>query len=274
MLPAFIVRRPLVGTVVSSMPFLDGGGPCACSDGLDDAASWHAAVGRGAPRGAGVGRDALRAAADRRRRADRSTRSTWPWPLPADPGTLWRAAGRQRPQPGPEGGAGRAVRRVRRGARSSTSSTGSSPRACGSWARRCTRGVSSPPSSMPLATGRGSALVRKGETPIGGLVALAFRDSLTVPWASCASAYSPLCPNMLLYWETIRAACADGFRAVRLRPLDPRFGHLSVQAAVGRRGGAALLVHDSDPAARSRRAHGIGTHGAARRVLAASAAGR
>jgi CelD/BcsL family acetyltransferase involved in cellulose biosynthesis len=57
-----------------------------------------------------------------------------------------------------------------------------------------------------------TAVVRQGETPVGGLVALAFRDVLTVPWASCASAYRRLCPNMLLYWETIRAAGADGFR--------------------------------------------------------------
>ena len=27
-LPAFVVRRPFVGTVVTSMPFLDSGGPC------------------------------------------------------------------------------------------------------------------------------------------------------------------------------------------------------------------------------------------------------
>jgi hypothetical protein len=30
-LPAFVVRRPLLGTVVASMPFLDGGGPCAAT---------------------------------------------------------------------------------------------------------------------------------------------------------------------------------------------------------------------------------------------------
>src|SRR5437867_995688 len=30
-LPAFVVRRPLVGAMVTSMPFLDSGGPCAAS---------------------------------------------------------------------------------------------------------------------------------------------------------------------------------------------------------------------------------------------------
>ena len=45
-LPAFVVRRPVGGTVVTSMPFLDGGGPCSSSFGLGDAlASLHGVVG-------------------------------------------------------------------------------------------------------------------------------------------------------------------------------------------------------------------------------------
>src|SRR4051812_44583170 len=34
-LPAFVVRRPLFGTVVTSMPFLDSGGPCSASPEID-----------------------------------------------------------------------------------------------------------------------------------------------------------------------------------------------------------------------------------------------
>ena len=34
-LPAFVVRRPLFGTVVTSMPFLDSGGPCSPTEALD-----------------------------------------------------------------------------------------------------------------------------------------------------------------------------------------------------------------------------------------------
>jgi len=56
------------------------------------------------------------------------------------------------------------------------------------------------------------ALARKGATPVGGLVAVAFKDVLAVPWASCLREYLTLCPNMLLYWETIRAGCLEGFR--------------------------------------------------------------
>src|SRR2546427_11258796 len=53
---------------------------------------------------------------------------------------------------------------------------------------------------------------RKGGTPVGGLVALAFKDRLAVPWASCLKEYLSLCPNMLLYWEVLRTACVEGFR--------------------------------------------------------------
>jgi FemAB-related protein (PEP-CTERM system-associated) len=55
------------------------------------------------------------------------------------------------------------------------------------------------------------AVVSKGSIRIGGLVSVAYDEVLTVPWASCLREYSSLCPNMLLYWETIRAACREGF---------------------------------------------------------------
>ncbi|HEU5320732.1 MAG TPA: GNAT family N-acetyltransferase, partial [Methylomirabilota bacterium] len=56
-------------------------------------------------------------------------------------------------------------------------------------------------------------VVCKGATVVGGLIALAFKDVLTVPWASCLSQHLSLCPNMLLYWETMRAACREGLRS-------------------------------------------------------------
>jgi CelD/BcsL family acetyltransferase involved in cellulose biosynthesis len=56
-------------------------------------------------------------------------------------------------------------------------------------------------------------IVRRGGEAIGGLVALAHGDTLTVPWASCLPQHFALCPNMLLYWDAIRSACAEGFRA-------------------------------------------------------------
>src|SRR5204863_6015010 len=55
-------------------------------------------------------------------------------------------------------------------------------------------------------------LVRKDSTVIGGLIALAFKDTLVVPWASSLRRHFALCPNVLLYWETLALACRDGFR--------------------------------------------------------------
>jgi serine/alanine adding enzyme len=55
-------------------------------------------------------------------------------------------------------------------------------------------------------------LVRRRGEAVGGLMALAFKDSLLVPWAACRKEHFPLRPNMLLYWQTIRYACSQGFR--------------------------------------------------------------
>src|SRR5262249_10887988 len=49
-------------------------------------------------------------------------------------------------------------------------------------------------------------------TTAGGLVTIALNDRVTVPWATCLREFFPLCPNMLLYWEAVRAACAAGYR--------------------------------------------------------------
>jgi len=53
-------------------------------------------------------------------------------------------------------------------------------------------------------------IVRKGITPVGGLIALAHNDTVTVPWASCLPEYFSLCPNMLLYWTMLEQATTAG----------------------------------------------------------------
>jgi CelD/BcsL family acetyltransferase involved in cellulose biosynthesis len=55
-------------------------------------------------------------------------------------------------------------------------------------------------------------LVRRGREVIGGLVALSFRDTVLVPWASSDRRYFHLCPNNLLYWTAIRDAALAGAR--------------------------------------------------------------
>ena len=85
-----------------------------------------------------------------------------------------------------------------------------SPRACATSGRPCTSPFLR---SVLLEFGDRAriVLVRKDRVAVGGLVTIAFEDRLAVPWAACLQEYFSLCPNMLLYWETLRHACDDGF---------------------------------------------------------------
>ncbi len=56
-------------------------------------------------------------------------------------------------------------------------------------------------------------LVRRGAEVVGGLVALTFRDTVVVPWASSDRRYFSMSPNNLLYWTAIRDAILAGRRA-------------------------------------------------------------
>ncbi len=55
-------------------------------------------------------------------------------------------------------------------------------------------------------------LVHQGNQTIGGGVCLFFKDTILVPWASSLREYFALCPNNLLYWEAIRWGCEKGYR--------------------------------------------------------------
>jgi FemAB-related protein (PEP-CTERM system-associated) len=209
LLPAFIVRRPLVGTIVTSMPFLDGGGPCACSATLASGLVRHL-LDEARREGAGVVE--LRCA----QRLDigwepATHKVNMVLPLMADAGMLWRQLDRS-------------VRnQVRKAERAGLSVEFGEAEKLDEFYRFFAarmRDLGSPVHARAFfratleAFGKRArvGLVRKGQTPIGGLIALTFRDMVVVPWASCAKEYFALCPNMLLYWETIRAACIDGFR--------------------------------------------------------------
>ncbi len=56
------------------------------------------------------------------------------------------------------------------------------------------------------------ALVDAGDAVIGGAVCLYFRDTVLVPWASSLRSFFRYCPNNLLYWEVLRAACDAGYQ--------------------------------------------------------------
>ncbi|HEU5321554.1 MAG TPA: GNAT family N-acetyltransferase, partial [Methylomirabilota bacterium] len=51
---------------------------------------------------------------------------------------------------------------------------------------------------------------------VGAAVCLVFRDTVMVPWVSSRREAFHLCPNFVLYWEVVRAACRDGYRTLDL----------------------------------------------------------
>ena len=207
MLPAFIVRRPLFGTVVSSMPFLDSGGPCSPSASLA-----ARLVGRLLDEAGRIGARSveLRCAAPLtigHLPVEHKVNMTLP--LPPDPDLLWRRLDKS-------------VRnQVRKAERAGlTVEAGGVEHLAAFYdvfAARM-RDLGSPVHARrfmeAVLASFGSrariVLIRRNAETVGGLVAIRFNDRLAVPWAACLQEYFPLCPNMLLYWETLRSACAEG----------------------------------------------------------------
>ena len=208
-LPAFIVRRPMLGTIVTSMPFLDAGGPCSSSPSLADAL-----VARLIDESRAVGARAVELRCTQPLRLGvrpMESKVTLTLSLPADPDLLWR----QLPK---------SIRnRVRRATRSGLSvELGGVENLAPFYdvfAARM-RDLGSPVHALAflraVLDGFGQrawiALVRKDDAVVGGLVAIGFKDTLVVPWASCRKEFFSLDPNALLYWKTLEMACAQGFR--------------------------------------------------------------
>jgi len=206
-LPAFIVRRPLAGSIVTSMPFLDSGGPCG------DAVLGRRLVDRLIAEAGHLGADAVDIRCAQRLHVDVEPlehKVNMILRLPPRPDQLWS-------------GLSSTVRnQIRKAQRSGLTIE------CAGWsavpefysifATRM-RELGSPVHGRPFFEAVFDAfgsraqlmLVRKGDAAVGGLIALSFNNTVVVPWASCLKEHFALCPNMLLYWETIRAACAAGF---------------------------------------------------------------
>jgi FemAB-related protein (PEP-CTERM system-associated) len=209
LLPAFIVRRPFVGDVVTSMPFLDGGGPTAASAELIEPL-----ITRLVEEAAQSGARTIELRSPRRlglTSPPQEHKVNLVLTLAPDADVVWRALDR---------GARSEIRKAERSGLSVV--CGGIEQVDGFYAVFASRmrELGSPVHAKSFFTTMVEAfrdrarvmIVRKDDTIIGGLVALATGDVLTVPWASCLTEYRSLCPNMLLYWETIRAACRDGFR--------------------------------------------------------------
>lgn len=207
-LPAFLTRSRLFGSVLTSMPFLDTGGPCSSSAHLSKQLM-NALIERG--RTLGVKWVEFRC-------TEKFDLPVMPatekigliLSLARDPDVLWRSLG------------AKVRNQVRKAQRSEMSYQLGGAELLSEFYDVFVvnmRDLGSPVHSIKFfaavldAFGARAriAIVRKGNTPVGGLLAIAFKNTFTVPWASSLGQYRSLCPNMLLYWETIQAACQEGF---------------------------------------------------------------
>lgn len=55
-------------------------------------------------------------------------------------------------------------------------------------------------------------LVTYGGKTIGGAIAIYFKETMEVPWASSWRKYFKYCPNNLLYWKAIERGCQKGYK--------------------------------------------------------------
>jgi FemAB-related protein (PEP-CTERM system-associated) len=205
-LPAFVVRRPLLGTVVTSMPFLDSGGPCSTSASLD-AVLVERLIAEARHRGARLVelRCANRLPIDVEPLENKVNMTL----VLDDPAAMWRRLGK---------GVRNQIRKAERaGLTVEYGGAGGLAAFYETFSARM-HDLGSPVHALSFlsrvveAFGPRArvALVKKGGATIGGLVALRFNDRIVVPWASSLKEYFAFCPNMLLYWETIRTASAEG----------------------------------------------------------------
>jgi serine/alanine adding enzyme len=207
-LPAFFIRR-FFGSVVTSMPFLDTGGPCGSSPALTRLLI-----------------ESLREHAKRLRASHIELRCIQPLDLPVpasrdkvslvlpvcdDPNILWKNLN------------AKVRNQIRKAERSGlVADIGGKEKLAEFFTVFSInmRDLGSPVHSKlffeSLLDAFGNkariVIVRDKTVPVAGLVAIAIKDTVFVPWASALKQYRPLCPNMLLYWETIRKASIERFR--------------------------------------------------------------
>jgi len=66
--------------------------------------------------------------------------------------------------------------------------------------------------------------VRSGTTTVAGAMAIRYRDTVLVPWASSLREYRHQCPNMLLYWTMLDDAVVSGARVFDFGRSSPGSG--------------------------------------------------
>lgn len=208
-LPTVLIRRPLLGARLVSMPFLDGGGPLARTGAARDALVQQMLIEAAEAGAAAIElRTAERLAVDI---APRTEKVNMVLQLPAAPPALWqRLSPKVRNQ----------VRKAERAGLVLREGGTELLDAFYAIFSENMRDLGSPVHARAFfaatlaAFGTGGRLLvveRDGDT-LGGLVALGFKDTLYVPWASCLRRHAALCPNMLLYWGILERATREGFR--------------------------------------------------------------
>jgi FemAB-related protein (PEP-CTERM system-associated) len=209
-LPAFIVRRPLIGTVITSMPYLDAGGPSSASHELS-----NLLVERLLQEARRIGARLVEIRCTHRLSVDvepQEHKVNMTLSLPADAGRLWRQL---------DGSVRNQIRKAERSGLSVEVGAAEKLEAFYDIFAERMRDLGSPVHARDffravLDTFGSRArivLVRKSNAVIGGLLAVAFGDRLAVPWAACLKEHFASCPNMLMYWEALRSACDEGFRS-------------------------------------------------------------
>jgi FemAB-related protein (PEP-CTERM system-associated) len=206
-LPAFLVRRPLLGVVVTSMPFLDAGGPCGGSGRLADTLIDHLIA---EAQRQGANQVELRCTSPINLPLEASLQKvSLVLPLPSDADRLWR-------------GLDPKVRnQIRKAERSGLTVEVGGIELLDEFYRVFAinmRDLGSPVHAKKFfhaileSFGESArvVLVKKNAVALGGLISLVFKDTMYVPWASSLREYASLCPNMLLYWDTLRRACNGG----------------------------------------------------------------
>jgi FemAB-related protein (PEP-CTERM system-associated) len=206
-LPGFLVRRPLLGTVATSMPFLDAGGPCGGSDETRQALVNQLVV--DAER-LGANQVELRCLGPLHGPIEASLEKvTLVLLLPSDPDRLWRAFDPK-------------VRnQIRKAERGGLTMEVGGVELLDDFYRVFAvnmRDLGSPVHSKKFfraildsfGTSARVVLARKDRLPLGGLISMVFQDTMYVPWASSLREHASLCSNMLLYWDTLRHACTRG----------------------------------------------------------------
>ena len=206
-LPAFLVHRWPFGTTLTSMPFLDAGGPTGGTRPLRDAALARILL---EAQARGAAQIELRCLSPLNLAVPPSLEKvTLIRSLPSDPDSLWRELDTK-------------VRnQIRKAERSGISVETGRLDLLDEFYRVFAvnmRDLGSPVHSKEffrqLLHTFGSVasvvIARKGAAPVGGLIAITYGETRYVPWASTLRSHNASCPNMLMYWETLRRACLDG----------------------------------------------------------------